>query len=42
MRHEFRVTEGMRSLDTLKAAKAYIAAGRKIVLTFGILENGEC
>lgn len=42
MRQQFRVSKLMRSRKTLTAAKAQIAAGRKIVLTYGIHDDGRC
>lgn len=42
MRKPFRVSAGMRSDDTLTAAKAYIKAGRKVVLLHGIKKDGTC
>jgi bifunctional DNA primase/polymerase-like protein len=42
MRQQYRVSKLMRSKTTLIAAKAQIAAGRKVVLTYGIREDGCC
>lgn len=42
MRQQFRVSKLMRSKKTLTAAKAQIAAGRKVVLTYGIGKNRRC
>ncbi|AAV97224.1 hypothetical protein SPOA0086 (plasmid) [Ruegeria pomeroyi DSS-3] len=42
MRQHFRVSKQMRSRNTLDAAKAQIAAGRKVILTYGIGEDGRC
>ena len=42
MRQQFRVSKQMRSRNTLTAAKAQIAAGRKVILTYGIGEDERC
>jgi Bifunctional DNA primase/polymerase, N-terminal. len=42
MRQQFRVSKQMRSRNTLTAAKAQIATGRKVILTYGIGEDGRC
>lgn len=42
MRQQFRVSKLMRSRNTLTAAKAQIATGRKVILTYGIGEDGRC
>ena len=42
MRNTFRVTDGMRSRDTLVAARAYLKAGFKLLLTHGIDEHSLC
>src|SRR5262245_45418762 len=39
---ELFVSYDMRSKDRLTAAKAYIKAGRKVLLTHGIRPNGRC
>lgn len=42
MRQQYRVSKLMRSKKTLTAAKAQIATGRKVVLTYGMTEDGRC
>ncbi|MDR6263069.1 AAA family ATPase [Roseobacter sp. N2S] len=42
MRRQYRVSKLMRSKTTLSAAKAQIAAGRKVILTYGVREDGRC
>lgn len=42
MRNRFRVTDDMRSHDTLVAARAYLKAGLKLILTHGIDAAGRC
>lgn len=42
MRKNFRVTDDMRSHDTLVAARAYTKAGVKLILTHGIDDAGRC
>lgn len=42
MRKPFRLSAEMRSKNTLTAAKAYVRAGRKIILLHGINKNGKC
>ena len=42
MRQQFRVSKQMRSKTTLSVAKAQIAAGRKVILTYGVREDGRC
>ena len=42
MRKIFRVTDDMRSHDTLVAARTYLKAGLKLILTHGIDEAGRC
>ena len=42
MRQQFRVSKQMRSRNTLTAAKAQIATGRKVILTYGIGKDGRC
>ncbi|GAA6180124.1 hypothetical protein NBRC116594_15620 [Shimia sp. NS0008-38b] len=42
MRRKNRVSDAMRSKSILGAAKAQVKAGRKVVLTYGILEDGRC
>lgn len=42
MRNKFRVTDDMRSRETLVAARAYLKVGLKLILTHGIDDNGRC
>lgn len=42
MRQQYCVSKLMRSKRTLSAAKAQIAAGRKVILTYGVREDGRC
>lgn len=42
MRMTFRVTDDMRSHDTMAAARAYLKAGLKLILTHGIDDAGRC
>jgi len=42
MRHSFRVTNAMRSYDTLVVARAYLKAGLKLILIHGIDDAGRC
>jgi len=42
MRRQYRVSKLMRSKTTLSAAKAQIAAGRKVILTYGVPADGRC
>ena len=42
MRNTFRVIDAMRSRETLVAARAYLKAGLKLILTHGIDDNGRC
>ena len=42
MRDKFRVTADMRSDDRVVAASAYLNAGMKLLLTYGVDKRGRC